>query len=132
ILSKLQHPNIVAFQDMGQTGELVYFAMELVAGTDANQLVKKEGPLSIGRATRILLQVLDALAYAHQKGIVHRDLKPANILLADGDMAKVADFGLARTYQESPMSGLTLSGEIGGTPQFMPPEQVRNFRTVKP
>jgi serine/threonine protein kinase len=132
ILSQLQHANIVAFQEMGQTGELVYFVMDLVAGTDASQLVKKEGPLSIGRATRIMLQVLDALAYAHQKGIVHRDLKPANILLAPGDMAKVADFGLARTYQESPLSGLTMSGEVGGTPQFMPPEQVLNFRTVRP
>jgi eukaryotic-like serine/threonine-protein kinase len=142
ILRQLQHSNIVAFQDMGETPDLVYFAMDLVAGADANKLIKTEGPLPIGRATRIMLQVLDALAYAHEKGIVHRDLKPANVLLsplAQGEgpgvtehLALVADFGLARTYQESPMSGLTLSGEMGGTPQFMPPEQVLSFRTVKP
>jgi pSer/pThr/pTyr-binding forkhead associated (FHA) protein len=132
ILRQLQHPHIVAFQDMGQTPDLVYFAMDLVAGTDANKLVKTAGPQPIGRAVGVMLQVLDALAYAHDKGIVHRDLKPANILLAAGDMALVADFGLARTYQESPLSGLTMSGEVGGTPQFMPPEQVLSFRTVKP
>jgi eukaryotic-like serine/threonine-protein kinase len=135
ILSQLQHPHIVAFQDMGQTPGLVYFVMDLVAGTDANKLVKKEGPLPVGRATRLVLQVLDALAYAHQKGIVHRDLKPANILVVGEqgqEVAKIADFGLARTYQESPMSGLTMSGETGGTPQYMPPEQVLNFRTVQP
>ena len=82
-----------------------------------------------------MLQVRDALAYAHHKGIVHRDLKPANILVVgeqDQEVAKIADFGLARTYQESPMSGLTMSGETGGTPQYMPPEQVLNFRTVQP
>jgi pSer/pThr/pTyr-binding forkhead associated (FHA) protein len=135
ILSHLRHPHIVAFQDIGQTPDLIYFAMDLVVGTDANKLVKKEGPLPIGRATRLFLQVLDAMAYAHQKGIVHRDLKPGNILVAQEqgqDLAKVADFGLARTYQESPMSGLTMSGEIGGTPQYMPPEQVLHFRSVKP
>jgi serine/threonine-protein kinase len=120
---------------MGQTQEMVYFAMDLITGTDAYKLVRSEGPLSIGRATRLALQVLDALAYAHQKGFVHRDLKPANILLTTEqgeEVAKVADFGLARTYQESPMSGLTMSGDIAGTPQFMPPEQVLSFRSVKP
>ena len=144
ILRQLQHPHIVVFQDMGQTGDLVYFAMDLIAGTDANKLVQGEGPLPIGRAVRLFQQVLDALAYAHQKGFVHRDLKPANILIsplptagegpgARGDfLAKVADFGLARTYQESPLSGLTVTGEMGGTPQYLPPEQVLNFRAVKP
>ena len=80
ILSQLQHPNIVAFQDMGQTGELVYFVMDLVAGTDASKLVKKEGPLPIGRAVRILLQVLDALTYAGEDVVV-----------------KIGDYGLAKT-----------------------------------
>ena len=135
ILSKLLHPHIVAFQDMGQVGPLAYFAMDLVSGTDASKLVKTQGPLSVGRATRIVVPVLDALAYAHAQGFVHRDLKPANILGIQNqgeDEVKVADFGLARAYQESPMSGLTMSDDVAGTPQYMPPEQVLHFRSVKP
>jgi serine/threonine-protein kinase len=135
ILSRLQHAHIVPFVEMGQTPELLYFAMEFVAGTDAHRLVRDTGPLPIGRATRIIRQVLSALVYAHGEGIVHRDLKPANVLLtsdADGDLARVADFGLARAYLESPISGLTISREVLGTPAFMPPEQIVSFRTVRP
>ena len=82
-----------------------------------------------------MAQVLDALAYAHQLGFVHRDIKPANLLLIEATgkiTAKVADFGLARTYQNSQMSGLTIAGASGGTPLFMPPEQITDFRGVKP
>jgi serine/threonine-protein kinase len=135
ILRELQHPHIVSFLDMGQTEHLLYFAMELVPGFDAGKLVRKTGPLPVGRATRIILQVIDGLAFAHVKGFVHRDLKPANILVVeegDRDLAKVADFGLARAYQESPLSGLTMSRDVMGTPQFMPPEQILSFRSVKP
>jgi eukaryotic-like serine/threonine-protein kinase len=135
IPSQWQHPHIVAFLDMGQTEQILFFAMPLVVGTDANKLVKTQGPLPIGRAIGLVREVLDALAYAHQKGFVHRDLKPANILIAQEqgqEVAKVADFGLARAYQESPLSGLIMSGNVAGTPQYMPPEQVLNFRAVKP
>src|SRR6185312_13533101 len=68
-------------------------------------------------------------------GFVHRDIKPANILLAEeGDKksVKLADFGLARVYQESRLSGLTMQGEVGGTLAFMPPEQITDFRKAKP
>jgi serine/threonine-protein kinase len=120
---------------MGESNGCFYFVMDYVAGTDAHALVRKEGPLAIGRAVRLTCQLLEALEYAHDRGFVHRDIKPANVLIAaanGGETAKLADFGLARVYQSSQWSGLTLSGEVGGTPSFMAPEQVLNFRDSPP
>ncbi len=135
ILGQLRHPHIVAFRDFGQAGDFLYFAMEYVAGTDAGKLVHSEGPLALGRATFLINQILEALAQAHQQGFVHRDLKPGNLLITGSpgqEKALLADFGLARTYQDSPLSGLTLAGSAAGTPQFMPPEQLTDFRSVQP
>ncbi len=135
ILKGLEHPHIVSFRDLGESGGLLYFAMDLVPGTDASRIVKGQGPLAVGRAVRLVCQLLDALAYAHAKGIVHRDIKPANVLVAgqgEQEVVKLADFGLARTYQASQLSGLTMTGSAGGTPSFMPPEQVLDFRSVRP
>ena len=136
VLRQLDHPNIVKFREIGQAGDRLYFAMDYVPGTDADGLVKgHRGPLPIARAVGLACQVLDGLAYAHARGFVHRDIKPKNILVeaSDGrDRVKLADFGLARLYLSSPLSGLTLTGQAGGTPGFMPPEQVTNFREAKP
>jgi serine/threonine-protein kinase len=98
-------------------------------------MLKKQGPFAIGRAVRLTCQLLDALTYAHEAGFVHRDIKPANLLIAGDDgqeSAKLADFGLARVYHDSQLSGFTLAGEIGGTCGFMSPEQILNFREVQP
>jgi hypothetical protein len=135
ILRELQHPHIVAFREMGQAGDLLWFVMDYVNGTDADRLLAQGGPLPVGRAVRWICQVLLALEYAHARGFVHRDIKPANVLLADpggGEVVKLADFGLARHYQESKLSGLTLTGTVGGTPAFLAPEQITNFREAKP
>lgn len=135
ILRQLDHPNIVGFRDVGQTEGWLYFVMEYVDGHDAGKVVETEGPLTIGRAVDLGCQALDALAYAHGRGFVHRDIKPQNLLLASapgGDVLKLADFGLARLYQDSPLSGLTLTGQIAGTPAFMAPEQITSFREVQP
>jgi serine/threonine-protein kinase len=135
ILQGLRHPNIVAFLDMGEANGLLYFAMEYVSGTNAGTLLKSGGPLAIGRAVALICQVLDALAYAHAQGFVHRDVKPSNFLVTTGagrEIARLADFGLARAYQASSLSGLTRPNALGGTPGFMPPEQIVNFRDVKP
>jgi hypothetical protein len=136
VLRQLDHPNIVKFREIGQAGGQLYFAMEYVPGTDAASLVRgHRGPLPIGRAVGLACQVLDALAFAHARGFVHRDIKPSNLLIAAGearDVVKVADFGLARLYLNSPLSGLTVLGQAGGTSAYMPPEQVTDFREAKP
>jgi len=156
ILRHLRHPRIVSFHDMGEAGGLLYFAMDYVAGTDASRLVKKHGPLPVKSAIVATCQLLEALEYAHEQGFVHRDIKPANLLLKSDERrmmnderkkerrssfiihqssfegVKLADFGLARVYQTSQLSGLTLSGEFGGTMQFMPPEQITHYRQARP
>jgi eukaryotic-like serine/threonine-protein kinase len=135
ILQSLHHPHIVAYRDMGEADGLLFFVMDLVPGIDAHQLVRAEGPLAPDRAVRLIGQVLDALAYAHGRGLVHRDIKPANVLVmqeAGEEVVKLVDFGLARVYHASQLSGLTVTGTRGGTPAFMPPEQVLDFRRVQP
>jgi len=137
ILENLRHNHIVAFQEMGQVGEMLYFVMEYVPGCDAHDLIRQENKsLQIARACRLMTQVLDALEYAHGKGFVHRDIKPSNLLVKNpgskDEEIKVADFGLARLYESSKMSGLTMTDHIGGTPQFMSPEQVSDYRNVGP
>jgi serine/threonine-protein kinase len=135
ILRGLRHPHIVAFREAGESGGLLYFVMEYVPGKSAAELVQQEGPLPVGRAVALTCQLLEALAHAHGQGFVHRDIKPGNVLVAPEagrEAAKLADFGLARAYQASPLSGLTMTGASGGTPAFMPPEQVLDFRSVRP
>lgn len=132
ILCQLDHAHIVRFLDLGESNRRLYLAMEYVPGSDAARLVKQGGaPLAIQRAAGIVSQLLEALEYAHAQRFVHRDIKPANLLVAnrDGrDVVKLADFGLARIYQSSRISGLTMTGDIGGTPPFLPPEQILRYR----
>jgi len=132
ILRKLASPNIVQFEDLGESNGTLFFVMELVEGTDAGSFSKEQPNAPIPEVLRIASGMLAGLSFAHRAGYVHRDVKPANVLLGRNGAVKIADFGLARVYQDSPLSGLTLSGASMGTPAFMPPEQVRDFRTVKP
>ncbi|HEX4608669.1 MAG TPA: FHA domain-containing serine/threonine-protein kinase [Urbifossiella sp.] len=135
ILADLNHPNIVGFREVGEAEGLLFLAMELVDGHDLAARLKANGPEHPRTAVRIICQVLGGLAHAHEKGFVHRDIKPANILIGrcgDKQVTKLADFGLARVYEASGLSGLTMQGEVGGTPWFMAPEQVTHYRRVKP
>ncbi len=135
ILRKLDHPNIVRFLDIGFADGRLYFAMEYVKGTSVADTLKKRGPLSIPTAVGLTCHVLRALSYAHTLGFVHRDIKPANILTTKQDgksKAKLADFGLAKIYQESSLSGMSVTGQMGGTLAYMPPEQITHFREARP
>jgi serine/threonine-protein kinase len=136
ILQELEHPNIVHFREFGESSGTIFIAMDYVDGISGDQLLKElGGPLPVVRAARIVCQLLQALDYAHAKQFVHRDIKPSNLILtaAKGkEVAILTDFGLARAYQTSQLSGLTFSGDVKGTAAFMAPEQILNFRDAKP
>lgn len=135
ILRQLRHPYIVSFHELGQADELLYFVMDYVPGADASRLLRRDGPMEVGRAVRLVCQVLEALQYSHALGFVHRDVKPSNLLVSGDpgfEVCKLADFGLARVYHMSPLSGLTVLGNVGGTLPYMPPEQITDYRNVSP
>jgi tRNA A-37 threonylcarbamoyl transferase component Bud32 len=128
--SMIGHENIVDIVDFGPVpGGSVFFAMEYLEGEDLADLVRREGRLSWARARELMLQVVRALAAAHDKGIIHRDLKPANCFLvkrSDGrDFVKLLDFGIAKVTdpESGDRGGLTRTGAVFGTAKYMAPEQ---------
>jgi tRNA A-37 threonylcarbamoyl transferase component Bud32 len=118
--AKLEHPNIVPIYDVGECDGQHYFSMAYVKGQTLKELVA-DGPLPSGRAARFAELISDAVGYAHSQGIVHRDLKPANVIVDLGDNPRVTDFGLAKELDAD--SDLTATGQVMGTPSYMPPEQ---------
>jgi serine/threonine-protein kinase len=136
VISQLKHPNIVEWLEQGTTRGQFWFAMEHVSGANLEMLANSNpGHYPISQACRMACQVLKGLEHAHSLGFVHRDIKPENILIARTDaglMAKISDFGLAKSYRSIGLSGLTFSGEMRGTIPFMPPEQMLDFKTVTP
>ncbi len=127
VASRLRHPNIITIFDFGQTsGGTCYFVMELIEGESLKQLVKRDGPMSLGRAVDIVEQAARALAHAHEQGVIHRDIKPHNVMvqrLGQQDFVKVLDFGLVKAIEQDNEQQLTSTGQVLGTPQYMPPEQ---------
>lgn len=136
VAAALKHPNIVGFLDRGTHNGVVYLVTEFVAGCDAARLADAHGgQLPCRETVSIISQALDALSYAHSKSYIHRDIKDQNILIsgsAPNFTAKLTDFGLAKSFTQSGMSGVTMAGESAGTISYMPPEQIRNFRDVRP
>lgn len=128
-VSRLKHPNTIQIFDYGTTPQgNPYIAMEMLEGSTLHDVLRKERPLPIRRALKIMSQVAASLGEAHGKGIVHRDLKPENIFLIDvsgnPDFVKVLDFGVAKMADSKDEKGtLTQAGSIFGTPRYMSPEQ---------
>jgi eukaryotic-like serine/threonine-protein kinase len=118
----LTHPNVVSIYDAVEDGDHVWLVMEHVPSQTLSALTKKEGPLPPRRAARIGAQIADGLAAAHAGGTIHRDVKPGNILVADGDLAKISDFGIARHVDDET---LTQTGMVTGTPQYFSPQLAR-------
>ncbi|MGK7919283.1 MAG: protein kinase [Trichodesmium sp.] len=148
----LNHPHILQFRDYGYFNGTFFLTFEYCHGGSVLDLMKREGgKLSVEQALKIILQVLDALEYAHNaeipyakktdssfsqgRGLVHRDLKPHNIMLAnlqDISMAKIANYGLAKAFDIAGLGGQTMSGITLGLPVFVPRQQVISFNYVKP
>jgi hypothetical protein len=126
-LARLQHPHVVRIFDLGQEDDRDYIVMEYVEGGSLADRLEADGAWAPARAARVGLQVLDALATAHDAGIVHRDVKPGNILMRDDGTAALADFGIAR--QEG---GQTATGVMLGSVGYMAPEQRLDARKVAP
>ncbi|MCX7422089.1 MAG: serine/threonine-protein kinase, partial [Planctomycetia bacterium] len=155
----LDHPHIVRAMDAGEFNGTHFLVMEYVEGTDLSQWVKEQGPLSIATACRAMQQAALGLEHAHEHGLVHRDIKPSNLLACTPKQArraseglpptnddnhalvgrtglesctiKILDLGLARLAEHDDASaGLTSSGQVLGTPDYMAPEQWDDTHTV--
>lgn len=129
-VSKLSHPHIVSLADfLRPVGEPAFLVMELLRGATLRTIVQDGGPVAIGRAVKLALQILDALDATHDAGIVHRDIKPDNVFVEEttqgGERVKLLDFGVAKAVEDRHEVSLTETGALIGTLAFMAPEQAR-------
>lgn len=151
LAQQLSHKNVVRQYKSGNLGDTFFMILEYCEGGSVDNVIHRMGgKLSVDFATEIMLQVLDGLAYTHgtsvevrlkngtvetAAGVVHRDFKPGNIFLNDTSahpIAKVADFGLAKAFETAGLTDQTRTGELAGTPVFMPRQQIINYRYAKP
>ena len=135
VAARLRHPNLVPCLAEGASGNAFWFAMEYCPGGSVTDLMQRRGGrLTPDEAVPLVCQALEGIGFMHRQGYVHRDLKPQNILLTKGDggVARVADFGLAKSFERAGLTGMTRTGAVRGTPHFTPREQVTNYKYVKP
>jgi serine/threonine-protein kinase len=142
-VAQIVHPNIVTAFDANETNGRYYLVLEYVDGPNLDELVRTQGPLSVGLACDYIRQVATGLQCAHLRGMIHRDIKPANLLVqwhgpngdASGGLVKISDFGLARVsapvgpqpWGPNPHTILTKENTVMGTPDYLSPEQSRNL-----
>lgn len=151
-MQALRHPNIVELLGAGSDGDALFLLMEYCdRGSVADLMQQSGGKLPLDKAAGIIFQILDGLEHAHNaeipnvrlgngtygvgRGLVHRDIKPQNMLLRTRDgsvVAKLADYGLAKAFNLAGQSDMTKAGRFGGTVQFMPRQQVKNYLHAKP
>lgn len=124
--ARCAHPNIVAVYDFALHEEQPYLAMEFVSGRSLRQLLDEAPVMDVPDAIAVMLQVLDALASAHEQGVIHQDIKPGNIMLTTDQRVKVGDFGISKLMN---VETTTIFSTIG-TPSYMSPEQCRGDDVV--
>jgi predicted Ser/Thr protein kinase len=118
--ASLDHPHIIPIHRVSTGAKLFWYAMKYVEGESLADVLRSEGPVSVGRAVQIVTQVSSALDYAHRRGVIHRDIKPANIMIDAEGWVTVTDFGIAKALGTESLTG---SGSMIGTPYYMSPEQ---------
>jgi len=131
LAASLRHPGIVAIYDLGRIEGAPFFTMELVEGSNLEQLLA-DGPVPPARAAELVMIVAQTVSYAHEHGIVHRDLKPSNVLLDLDGRPKVADFGLAKNLTLGGQLNATQLGVLMGSPAHMAPEQAAGDTSGQP
>ncbi len=121
-VSKLQHPNIIPLYEAGEDKDQLYLVFEYVNGISLKQQLEKSGPYVVHKAIKFMIQVLDGISSAHEKGIVHRDLSPSNIMIDKNELPRIMDFGISVVVGKNDSS----EKEIAGTPYYMSPEHFSN------
>ncbi|HEU5119065.1 MAG TPA: serine/threonine-protein kinase, partial [Isosphaeraceae bacterium] len=133
VISALSHPNIVPAFDADESQLGPFLVMEYVVGSDLAHYVSSHGPMRLPEALDATIQAARGMDYAHRQGVIHRDLKPANLLRDQHGTVKITDLGLARfsgSGAETPDDGLTQSGSVFGTIDFMSPEQAIDSKSA--
>ena len=124
-VARLNHPNIVQVYDFGAEDDLAYIVMEFIQGRELKDYFDANEHVELKQAFGIMIELLDALEFAHEAGIVHLDVKPGNVMIDAGGRAKLTDFGVARVAEPGTQAEATRLGALVGTPSYMSPEQVQ-------
>lgn len=130
-IASLNHPNVVRAHDIDNQGDTHYIVMEYVDGDDLQTIVKKKGPLPIGKVANYMIQACHGLQHAHDVGLIHRDIKPANLLINSKGQVKLLDLGLALFADDSAASlTMDFNDKVLGTADYLAPEQALNSHKV--
>jgi serine/threonine protein kinase len=124
-VARLNHRNIVQVYDFGTEDDLAYIVMEHIQGKELKDYFDANERFELKKAFRLMIELLDALEFAHEAGIVHRDIKPGNVMVDADGHAKLTDFGVARVADPSDQAEATRAGAMVGTPSYMSPEQIQ-------
>lgn len=127
VCGRLNHPNVVNMIDFGRVGGVSYIAIEYVDGETLKELITRSGQIEQEQAVRYALQILAALAHAHQRGVVHRDVKPQNVLVSRTGQLKISDFGIAGVADSKT---LTTDGNVMGSVHYFSPEQAKGMKAT--